>query len=181
MNQSQKSPTGPDSRIIQIKPVGIIRNNSKDPSWGKALSALSWQERAARMKEQRESVSEPVIDADLDGILDGIEDFSHIVVLYWAHLVPGERRSTTKMHPLGNQGFPMVGVFATRSPVRPNSILIAVVRLVERKGNVLKVTGLDALDGSPILDIKPYKPDQGLKDVSVPDWMRQIHDEFSED
>lgn len=181
MKQSQKSPTSPDSQIIQLKPVGIIRNKSKDPSWGGTLSKLDWQERAARMKEQRESVSELVIDASLDGILDGIEDFSHIMVLYWAHLAPSERRSTTRVHPMGNRDFPLVGVFATHSPVRPNSILATVVRLVERRGNVLKVSGLDALDGSPILDIKPYQPYQEPKDIRVPDWMKKIHDEFTDD
>jgi tRNA-Thr(GGU) m(6)t(6)A37 methyltransferase TsaA len=181
MSKSQKGSTGPDTRIIQLKPVGIIRNQSKDPSWGGTLSKLDWQKRAAIMKEQRESVSELVIDASLDGILDGIEEFSHIMVLYWAHLAPEERRSATKVHPIGNRAFPLVGVFATHSPVRPNPILATVVRLIERRGNILNVTGLDALDGSPILDIKPYQPYQEPKDISVPEWMKKIHDEFGDD
>jgi tRNA (adenine37-N6)-methyltransferase len=181
MNQSAKNSNDDNLQIIQLKPVGIVRNQSKDPSWGSTLSALNWQDRAARMKEQGNSVSKLVIDASLNGILDGIEEFSHIMVLYWAHLVPPERRSTTKVHPMGNKDFPLVGVFATGSPIRPNSILTTVVRLVERKGNVIKVTGLDALDGSPILDIKPYNPErQKPKDVRVPDWMREIHDEFND-
>ena len=82
---------------------------------------------------------------------------------------------------MGNRDFPLVGVFATHSPVCPNSILATVVRLIERRGNVLKVTGLDALDGSPILDIKPYQPYQEPKDIRVPDWMKKIHDEFTDD
>lgn len=180
MNQPQKSKVGPDSRIIQLKPVGFVRNRSTDPSWGGAMSAINWQERAARMKIQRESVSELIIDSSLEGILDGIEEFSHIVVLYWAHLVPPGRRATTRVHPMGNKDFPLVGVFATQSPVRPNSVLTTVVRLVGRKGNVLEVTGLDALDGSPILDIKPYHPDQEPKDIRIPHWMREIHHEFTE-
>jgi tRNA-Thr(GGU) m(6)t(6)A37 methyltransferase TsaA len=178
MRQSQKSPAKPDSQVIQLKPVGVIKNQSKDSSWGGTLSKLGWQERAARMKEQRESVSELVIDTGLDGILDGIEDFSHIMVLYWAHLAPEERRSVRKVHPMGNKDFPLVGVFATHSPVRPNSILVTVVRLVERRGNILKVSGLDALDSSPILDIKPYQPYREPKDIRVPEWMKKVHDEF---
>jgi tRNA-Thr(GGU) m(6)t(6)A37 methyltransferase TsaA len=181
MNQSRKSKAGPDSRIIQLKPVGVIRNQSKDPSWGGTLSRLDWQDRASRMREQSESVSELVIDAGLDGILDGIEDFSHIMVLYWAHLVPPERRSTMKVHPVGNRNFPLVGVFATHSPARPNSILVTTVRLIKRRGNVLKVAGLDALDGSPILDIKPYQPYHEPEDIRVPDWMKTVHDEFTDD
>lgn len=178
MSQSEKSTNGPDSRIIQLKPVGIIKNQSKDPSWGNTLGKLDWQARSAIMKKQSESISELVIDAGLDGILDGIEDFSHIMVLYWAHLAPVKRRSVTKVRPIGNKNFPLVGVFATHSPVRPNPVLATVVNLIERRGNVLKVTGLDALDGSPILDIKPYQPYQEPKDTRVPDWMKKIHDEF---
>jgi len=171
-----------DYQPIQLKPVGVVRNQSKDPSWGSDLSALTWHDRAARMKEQRESVSELVINTSLEAILDGIDEFSHIMVIYWAHLVPPERRSTTRVHPMGNNDFPLVGVFATGSPVRPNSILTTVVRLVGRNGNVLRVTGLDALDGSPILDIKPYSG--GIVDadeIKIPDWMRDIHRTFAEE
>jgi tRNA-Thr(GGU) m(6)t(6)A37 methyltransferase TsaA len=180
MNQSNGNTA--DYQPIQLKPVGVVRNQSKDPSWGRTLGALDWRERATRMKEQRESVSELVIDSSLEGILDGIDDFSHIMVIYWAHLIPPERRSMRKVHPMGNKDFPLVGVFATGSPVRPNSILTTVVRLVGRKGNVLRVTGLDALDGSPILDIKPYSrriPD--TDEIKVPDWMRDIHQNFTEE
>jgi tRNA-Thr(GGU) m(6)t(6)A37 methyltransferase TsaA len=182
MSQSKKNHTSSELQIIKLKPVGIVRNQSKDPSWGGTLSKLGWQERAARMKEQRESISELAIDPSLDGILDGIEEFSHIIVIYWAHLAPAERRLATKVHPIGNRDFPLVGVFATHSPVRPNPILVTVVRLIERRGSVLKVTGLDALDGSPILDIKPYNGElDKLEDVKMPDWMRRVHQEFIED
>ena len=182
MKQPQKSEVSLDSQIIQLKPVGVVRNQSKDFRWGGALNAKDWRNRAAKMKEQGESTSELVIDSSLDGILDGIEDFSHIRVLYWAHLGPQWRSSTTRFHPMGNKDFPLVGVFATESPMRPNPILTSVVRLVERRGNVLRVTGLDALDGSPILDIKPYYTNpQELNDIRIPEWMREIHHEFTED
>ena len=170
-----------DLKTIQLKPVGVVRNQSHEASWGAAFSSLDWWERAARMREQSQAVSELVINSDLDGILDGIDDFSHLMVLYWSHLVPESRRSATKVHPLGSKDFPLVGVFATHSPARPNSILATVVRLIERNGNILKVTGLDALDGSPILDIKPYLPDeQNVKDVRMPDWMRKMREAFQE-
>jgi len=85
------------------------------------------------------------------------------------------------VHPLGNPEFPLVGRFATHSPARPNTILITVVKLLGRNGNVLKVSGLDALDGSPLLDIKPYLPyREELKDLKMPDWMRQVHRQFSQ-
>jgi hypothetical protein len=69
MNQSKNNNVSSDSHVIQLKPVGIIRNQSKDPSCGGILSKLNWRDRATRMKEQRESVSELTIDASLDGIL----------------------------------------------------------------------------------------------------------------
>lgn len=166
---------------IQLKPVGVVRNLSKEASWGAAFSALDWRERAARMKEQGQTMSELVINAGLDGILAGIDDFSHLTVLYWAHMVPDKRRSVTRVHPLGNKDFPLVGVFATHSPVRPNSILVSVACLIERKGNILKVTGLDALDGSPILDIKPFLPEEnGPRDINIPGWMKKVQAAFSE-
>ena len=164
---------------IQLTPVGVVRNESRDASWGGKLGKLTWQERAARMRAQGSSVSEIVLDGVPGEILDNVEDYSHITVIYWAHLVPPERRSVTRVHPIGNPDFPLVGVYATGSPVRPNSILVTTVRLLEREGNVLRVTGLDALDGSPVLDIKPYAPPRGeLLQARVPAWMKQVNDEF---
>ena len=167
---------------IQLKPVGVVRNQSREASWGDRYQALSWRERATGMRQQSQAVSELIINPGLEGILDGIDEFSHLMVLYWSHLIPEEKRRVLKVHPLGSKDFPLVGTFATHSPARPNSILVTVVRLVGREGNVLKVTGLDALNGSPVLDIKPYLPDrQDLKDVRMPAWMKKMHDRFSED
>jgi tRNA (Thr-GGU) A37 N-methylase len=103
------------------------------------------------------------------------------MVLYWSHLIPEDRRLVMKVHPLGSPDFPLVGTYATHSPARPNSILVTVVRLLERQGNILQVSGLDALNGSPILDIKPYLPEQGLEDVRMPDWMYRMRERFKED
>jgi len=165
---------------IQLKPVGIVRNQNRNSGWSASSSSMSWQERTARMKAHVQAISELAINSELVGILDGIDDFSHLVVLYWAHLIPDKSRSVRRVHPLGSKDFPLVGVFATHSPIRPNCILSTVVKLVGRKGNTLKVTGLDALDGSLILDIKPYIPyHEDFTDVKMPEWMRRIHDGFS--
>lgn len=182
MTESVKNEFAAIHQPIQLKPVGVIRNQSRDASLGSALKTLDWRERAARMKAQSETISELVINSDLQGILDGIDGFSHLMVLFWAHLVPDEKRSTTRVHPMGSDEFPLVGIFATRSPVRPNSILVTVVRLIGRDGNVLKVSGLDALDGSPILDIKPYLPEpQDSEDFKMPDWMSKMQELFKQD
>jgi tRNA-Thr(GGU) m(6)t(6)A37 methyltransferase TsaA len=166
--------------LIQLKPIGIVKNQSREASWGKELRTLTRQERASRMREQSRTVSELIINPEYEDMLDGVEEFSHLIVLYWSHLIPEKRRKTMKVHPLGSNDFPLVGTFATHSPARPNSILVTVVRLLERKGNILKVTGLDALNGSPILDIKPYLPERDLEDVRMPDWMKKMREMFSE-
>jgi tRNA-Thr(GGU) m(6)t(6)A37 methyltransferase TsaA len=159
---------------IQLKPIGTVRNEVKAKAPGEP-----WRDAVARMKNQRAAVSEIVIDAGLEIALDGLEEFSHIVVLYWPHRLPPEGRATTRVHPLGSPDFPEVGVFATQSPTRPNPVLTTTVRLLGRRGNVLRVAGLDALDGSPVLDIKPYVPDY-FKDVRLPEWMRRIGRQFED-
>ena len=177
MRRSEKSAEKP----IELKPVGFVKNQAHETNWGNNLADSTWQEKAARMKEQGQAISELVINPELDGILDGIEEFSHLMVLYWSHLIPENRRNVTRVHPMGSKDFPLVGTFATHSPARPNSILVTVVKLLERNGNVLKVTGLDAMDGSPILDIKTYMPDMWKqKDIRMPDWVKKMRQTFKE-
>ena len=167
---------------IEMRPVGYVRNKDRKTSWRTNWGKLTWRQKVAQMKGQRESPSEIVLDRVPEEILEGIEEFSHLTVLYWAHLVSDEDRKTTTVHPLGSPEFPSVGVFATHSPVRPNSILLTNVRLLGRKGNVLTVNGLDALDGSPVLDIKPYAPSADeLMDVKTPEWMKQVLGQFDSD
>ncbi len=165
---------------IHVRPVGVIKSQFKHLHWVSGEDPDEWKDRAAWMEQQRQSVSEIVVNEDLKGILDGIEEFSHLTVLFWGDQVLGEKRFITRVHPLGNPAFPLTGVFATHSPVRPNPILMTVVKLLERNGNVLKVSGLDALDGSPLLDIKPFNSTyDNIEALKLPDWMKQINRRFS--
>ncbi len=119
--------------------------------------------------------SEVVIEEDLEESLDGLEEFSHIIVVFWMHKIPPMRQPLGKIHPQGRAGLPLVGLFATRSPYRPNPIGVRVARLVERKGNILRVVGLDAYDGTPVLDIKPFLPPyDSPADFKVPEWIRRF-------
>ena len=86
--------------------------------------------------------------------LDGIERLDYIYVLYWMDRLSEEDRKVLKVHPRGDRNKPLTGVFALRSPMRPNPIGLTRVRLVKREGNKLYVEGLDALDGTPVVDIK---------------------------
>jgi len=176
-NKSKGNPTAE----MQIRSVGVVRSPLKEPSLVAESGDLECRVRVRGAREDQGVISELVIDSDIDGILDGIEGFSHLLVLYWAHLVASEGRSIIKAHPMGRKELPLVGIFATCSPARPNNICATTVRLLQRKENVLKVEGLDALDGSPILDIKPYNPGYyATGDVKVADWMERIHREFAE-
>ena len=90
------------------------------------------------------------------------------------HKLDESLRSTYKTHPRGREDLPLVGVLATRGKARPNPIGLTVVELVERRGNVLKVKGLDAYNGSPILDIKPYDYYDIKEGIRVPAWWLMV-------
>ena len=148
-----------ESPPMTLKSIGVVRNEIKERPTGQDWWA--------------DLVSEIVIDTSLTEALDGLEDFSHIIVLYWMHRVT-ESETPLKVHPMRRQDLPLVGLFATRSPNRPNRIGKATVRLLERQGNILKVKGLDALDGTPVIDIKPYLPGyDSADDAKVPQWIAE--------
>jgi tRNA (adenine37-N6)-methyltransferase len=165
---------------MELRPVGVVRSEIKTPMLHAGEAGIELKERLEKARENHEKVMntfcELIIFPQWEELLEGIEGFSHILVLYWPHLVDPERRNLKKVHPMGRKDLPIQGVFATCSPARPNPVLVSVVRLLERSGNVLKVKGLDAVNGSPIVDIKPYvQPHCGVDRATVPPWMEQIH------
>lgn len=100
-----------------------------------------------------------IFPAYLDGLL-GIEQFSHINVLYWLHENDDqEGRSVLQVHPCGNEANPLTGVFATHSPRRPNLIALTRCRVMAVEGSRIVVEAIDALHGSPVVDIKAFFPD----------------------
>jgi tRNA-Thr(GGU) m(6)t(6)A37 methyltransferase TsaA len=107
-----------------------------------------------------------------DGLL-GLEGFSHIHVLFWFHEndTPDLRR-TLQVHPRKNPAHPLTGVFATHSPVRPNLIGLTRCRIIRIEETRIAIDAIDALDGSPVIDIKCFIPDtQPLADVRQPEWV----------
>jgi tRNA-Thr(GGU) m(6)t(6)A37 methyltransferase TsaA len=107
--------------------------------------------------------------------LKGIKAFSHLIVLYWFHHRDNEeQRQTLLVVPKRHPNAPEVGVFACRSPSRPNPIGLCVVQLLQVENCTLKVQGLDAWEGSPIIDIKPYLPRaDSVQDAITPEWMKK--------
>lgn len=142
---------------MTLNPIGYVRSLMKEPT----------HERL----NLKEIISEIVVDENLTEALDGLEGFSHIIVLYWMHRAITEKKRL-KTHPMGRTDVPEQGIFAVRTPHRPNPIGKSMVRLLERRGNILKVQGLDAIDGSPVIDIKPYIPGYDSTENAVtPDWI----------
>jgi tRNA-Thr(GGU) m(6)t(6)A37 methyltransferase TsaA len=151
-----------NSNSMSLVTIGTVRSPLKEPTFER-LSL-------------KEITSEIVIDEGLTRALDGLEGFSHIIVLFWMHLATREKKRL-KTHPMGRQDVPPQGLFATRSPNRPNPIGKTTVRLLERNGNVLRVQGLDAIDGTPVIDIKPYMPGyDSASDATTPDWVFREED-----
>jgi tRNA-Thr(GGU) m(6)t(6)A37 methyltransferase TsaA len=124
---------------MQLKSIGIIHSPYKDrkecPPQGR--EEICWIE---------------IFDQYAEGLKD-IDGFSHLILLYWFH--QGNDYSPLVKTPWSPERH---GLFSTRSPDRPNPLGFSVVELIERKGSQLKVKGLDALEGTPLLDIKPYLP-----------------------
>ena len=164
---------------MTIRPVGVVRSEIKNPSLVAHSGDLNWANKDQPQPPSAEYISEIAIDSEYVGILDGIEEFSHLLVIYWAHQVSEESRNYTRVHIMGRKDMPLVGVFSTCSPARPNPVLVIAVKLLERDGSILRVAGLDAVNGSPVIDIKPYLPHYySVTDAKVSGWMNQIMDEM---
>lgn len=105
--------------------------------------------------------------------LKGINGFSHIMILYWIHLRDNEKeRGVLQVVPRGRSNSVKVGVFACRSPSRPNPVGLCVVKLVKVEDCVLTVKGLDAFEGSPIIDVKPYiQRRDAVPNAYTPEWI----------
>ena len=141
---------------VSLKVIGTVRNGlaqRPDSGWGEAISEI-------------------VINSQFTEALDGLEELSHITVIFWMHQVMSRGPMPSRIHPMGKPELPLVGRFATRSPHRPNPLGETVVRLLERRDNVLKVEGLDAFEGTPVIDIKPFLPGHdSVADARAPSWI----------
>ena len=167
-----------------IQPVGFVKSELKDPSLAADGNGLKSQDGDVRRhnREIKNLVSQIIINPALEGILDGLEGFSHALILYWAHLAKPASRKLIKIHPMGRPDLAKVGVFSSCSPGRPNPILTTAVRIVEVNGLVLTVQGLEAVEGSPVVDIKPYNLNyMKVKGLKMADWMERIERELGND
>ncbi len=144
---------------MNLKIIGRVRNEHSDKPEG------GWKDVISRIH-----IRAPYAEA-----LRGLDEFSHIMVLCWFDRVTEEDRiSRSTVHPMGKKHIPKVGVFATHSPVRPNPIATTVCRLLQMEKTTLTVRGLDAYDGTPVVDIKSWTPVSLPKDTQHPAWIDEI-------
>jgi len=105
----------------------------------------------------------------------GLDTFSHAEVIYRFHQATPESVVTTARHPRNNKAWPLTGIFAQRGHFRPNLLGITTCRILGLKGSRLAVQGLDAIDGTPVLDIKPYMIEFAPREqIRQPDWSREL-------
>lgn len=164
-----------------IKPVGIVKNIAEKEVLKYSNNDIKLDFNAAVKQGKDLMKSQIIINKEYVECLEGINDFSHIVVVFWTHKVPNKARQIKKVHPAGLKDITMKGIFATRSPVRPNPICKTTVKLLERKGATLIVEGLDAINNTPVIDIKPHLPfyDSPLN-VRLAGWMYELMERLRE-
>ncbi len=145
--------------MFTLTPIGTVRNEIRTPivqGWGNVVSDL-------------------VLDERYTEGLDGIEDFSHVLVIFWMDQA-GPPKSL-KGHVQGRKDLPVAGLFARRGPSRPNPIGVTAVRLLHHEKNLLRVQGIDAMDGTFLLDIKPYTPAfDSVENAKIPDWCKSVYE-----
>ncbi|MEW1633476.1 SAM-dependent methyltransferase [Streptomyces sp. NPDC093801] len=146
-----------DVEPVDVEPVGVVvggRAEVVDDDWGPERAVIR-------------------LDAGRFGpeALYGLEDFSHLEVVYHFDRVPADAVKTGAQHPRGNRDWPLVGIFAQRGKNRPNRLGVSPCRVVKVDGLDVHVEGLDAVDGTPVLDIKPYMREFGPRgEVRQPEW-----------
>jgi tRNA-Thr(GGU) m(6)t(6)A37 methyltransferase TsaA len=161
-----------ENQII-LRPVGIVRTDATDDEV---------RERAGELEATVE------VFPEFQEALDGLKGFSHIFVLSYLDKLRPDQVGALKVRPrrLLKAGFkfeelPLVGVFAIDSPTRPNPIGLTLVKLLRIEGPLLFVRGLDCFDGTPVLDVKPYRNDYRAEDYELPEWYRRILDRVGAD
>ena len=147
---------------IVLEPIGVVKNsveNKKDVSWGEDTSTI-------------------VLNEEYCTGLKGLEDFSHVIVLYHLDKANYDSRKHLQRKPQNREDMPLVGIFSQRGKDRPNRIGMTSVEIVSVSERKLTVKGLDAIDGTPVLDIKPYYPVYDKKEATVPEWVDRLMEHY---
>jgi tRNA (adenine37-N6)-methyltransferase len=146
---------------IQLQPIGWVRGGRTEPiddAWAPVKAEIVLDH--AQLAEEATK---------------GLQEFSHLCVVYFFHQVPEDKIQTGARHPRNNPDWPKVGILAQRGKMRPNRLGVSSCRLLAVDGLVLTVQGLDAIDGTPIIDIKPYMREfDPAGEVTQPTWASEL-------
>ncbi len=144
---------------LNIESIGTVKSPVKegvDEDWGGVISEIHLEERYA------------------SGLV-GLNEFSHILVVFYMHKSTFEEGAHLQRRPQGRQDMPLIGIFAQRAKHRPNPIGVTAVELLVVRGNIITVRGLDAIDGTPVLDVKPYFPVYDCRvEARTPGWADEL-------
>ena len=141
-----------------MRPIGYVRNavqEKKDVAWGEDVSEIE------------------LCEAYASG-LTGLEYFSHAIILFYLNQAEFDPKKHLQRKPQNRDDMPKVGVFSQRCKDRPNQIGMTAAAIVSVSERKLTVRGLDAIDGTPVLDIKPYYPVYDKRDAAVPEWTDRL-------
>jgi tRNA-Thr(GGU) m(6)t(6)A37 methyltransferase TsaA len=144
---------------IKLKPIATVKNSRTEPTDD------NWETIIAEIE---------LADHIPTEAFASIADFSHLEIIYYFDKVKNEE-IVFSCRPRGNPNYPLVGIFGQRKKDRPNQIGLTTVELLEHKGRTIKVKYLDAIDGTPILDIKPvFKEFQSKSEIRQPVWVSDL-------
>jgi len=148
-----------DRSLPELRPIAFVRNDRDhldDDDWGAIRSEI-------------------ILNDDLDPeLLAGLASFSHVEVVFVFHRLPEGQRTPATRHPRHNTDWPRLGLLAQRSAHHPNPIGLTICQIVAVVGRTLTVQGLDAVQGSPVLDLKPVFQEFLPSDVKQPDWVSEL-------
>lgn len=145
---------------IQLEAIAFVKNERKkieDDNWGAVISSITLEAHI------------------LEEAFEGIDAFSHLQIIFYMNQVIPEKAVAQYRHPRNDKNLPKLGTYAQRNKNRPNQLGLTTVKLIKREGRSIWVQQLDAIDGTPILDIKPVMEEYLPKEeVIQPDWTRSI-------
>lgn len=146
--------------MYTIEPIAFVkneRNKIEDDYWGNVISEIILSDKLS------------------EDSLKGIEEFSHVEIIFYFHLADPAAISISASHPRDNKKLPKTGIFAQRKKARPNMLGSTIVKLIKAEKNILTVSGLDAINETPVIDIKPvmreFLPEGN---VTQPEWTKEI-------
>lgn len=147
---------------ITIEPIGIVHSERKEPIDDNWLNVNLYIELNDSFSEES---------------LYGLEDFSHVEIIYYFHEVNPKTIIEESEHPRENPNWPKVGIFSQRKKARPNLLGLAICKLLKVEGRILYVKGLDAIDKTPVIDIKPvfkeYLPND-ISEIKQSNWVNEL-------